>query len=88
MVDHEAYLKALKRSHDEGIRITGECALDGDRSWQVQNPCHDGHYTVRLAAEAHVLTCSCPARAYCKHRAFVHKTLEDERAAQAAVERP
>jgi len=77
-VDQQAHEKALKRAHDEGIRILGESALDGNRSWVVENPAHDGHYIVRLPAGAKELTCNCPARVLCKHRALVHESLERE----------
>jgi hypothetical protein len=86
-MEREAYERALKRAKSEGIRIVGEPSWDGNRSWDVRNPAHDGHYVVRLAMGARVLTCSCPARKLCKHRALVHEALEAERAAQAAAER-
>jgi hypothetical protein len=78
MDTQQQYEQALKRAHDEGCRIVGESAYNGNRAWVVQNPAHDGHYIVRLAAGAHELSCSCPARVPCKHRALCHEALERE----------
>jgi len=71
----EMYERALKRARDEGCRITGESAYNGNRAWVVVNPMHDGEYVVRLAAGASQLTCNCPARVPCKHRALVRDRL-------------
>jgi hypothetical protein len=75
VIDKQVYERALARAKAEGIRILGESALDGNRAWVVINPNHDGQYVVRLAAGAHDLTCSCPARVPCKHRALVTESL-------------
>jgi hypothetical protein len=77
-MDKQQYEQALARAKAEGCRIIGETAYEGTRAWTVINPRHDGSYTVRLAAGAKELTCNCPARVYCKHRALVHEALERE----------
>jgi hypothetical protein len=79
-VDTQNYERALARAKAEGCRIVGESAYNGNRAWVVVNPAHDGLYVVRLAAGAKELTCNCPARVPCKHRALVHEALEAERA--------
>jgi hypothetical protein len=78
VIDQATYEKALARAKAKHIRIAGESSIDGNRSWVVENPSHDGSYLVRLAAGSHELTCNCPARTYCKHRALVHDALERE----------
>src|SRR5260370_42411862 len=80
MIDQQVYERALARAKADGIRIVGESAIDGNRAWVIENPAHDGCYVVRLAARATVLTCNCPARMPCKHRALIHAALEAERA--------
>jgi len=74
----QVYERALARAKAQGIRIAGESAYNGNRAWVVVNPSHDGSYTVRLAAGASHLTCNCPSRTACKHRALCHEALERE----------
>jgi len=78
----QQYERALARAKAEGIRIVGESAYNGHRAWVVQNPAHDGHYVVRLAAGAKELTCNCPTRVPCKHRALCHAALLAEQQPQ------
>ncbi len=74
-MDMQKYQKALARAKSDGCRIIGTATIDGGRSWIVENPAHDGAYVVRLAAGAKELTCNCPARVPCKHRALVTESL-------------
>lgn len=63
------YEQALERAQADHLVIFHADPAVGE--WFVQNPSHDGFYTVRQETPKSPFTCNCPATDYCKHRAFV-----------------